>query len=244
MSEQKEMNVVEHLSELRKRLIITAVSFILFFILGFIFVKDIYYFFEKDIDFPLHVTGITDTIRIYIKIASIVAIIGTIPVLCLQLWLFVKPGLTKKEQKATLKYIPAVAFLFILGLVFGYIIFVKFIIPFLMSLNEGMFTEIFTVTKYFNFLFRVVVPFAIIFEIPIVTMFLTSLGFITPALLRKVRKYAYFVLLIVSAVITPPDVFLQLIVAVPLFLLYEVSIFSSQLAEKRRNKRMQEFTVE
>lgn len=241
MANQKEMNILEHLSELRKRLIITAVFFILFFIIGFFFAKDVYYFFKKDIDFPLHITGISDTLRIYIKIASIVAIAGTIPVLSLQLWLFVRPGLTPKERKATLKYIPAVVFLFILGLVFGYLIFVNFIMPFLMSLNDEMFTEIFTVNKYFGFMFRIVVPFAFIFEIPIVTMFLTSIGFISPELLRSMRKYAYFVLLILGGIITPPDIFLQLIVAIPLFLLYEISIYSSRLASRRREKRMEQF---
>lgn len=241
MADQNEMNVIEHLSELRKRLIITAVFFILFFIVGFVFAKDIYHFFKNDIDFPLHITGIADTLRIYIKIASIVAIAGTIPVLSIQLWLFVRPGLTSRERKATLRYIPAVVLLFIIGLVFGYLIFIKFIMPFLMGLNDEMFTEIFTVEKYFNFMFRIVLPFAFIFEIPIVTMFLTSLGLLTPDLLKKVRKYAYFVLLILGGIITPPDIFLQLIVAIPLFLLYEISIYSSQIAFKRRERRQRAF---
>jgi len=241
MTEQNEMNIIEHLSELRKRLIITAVFFILFFIVGFVFAKDVYYFFKSDIDFPLHITGISDTLRIYIKIASIVALVGTIPVLSLQLWLFVRPGLTSKERKATLRYIPAVVFLFVLGLVFGYLIFVKFIMPFLMGLNDEMFTEIFTVEKYFGFMFRIVVPFAFIFEIPIVTMFLTSLGLLSPKSLRNMRKYAYFGLLILGGIITPPDIFLQLIVAIPLFLLYEVSIYSSSIAYRSRERRQRAF---
>src|SRR5690625_6053147 len=98
MSSQKEMNIVEHLSELRNRLIVTAVFFILFFIVGFIFAKDVYFFFKEDIDFPLHITGITDTLRIYVKIATIIALVGTIPVFSIQLWLFVKPGLTDRKS--------------------------------------------------------------------------------------------------------------------------------------------------
>src|SRR5699024_6131365 len=241
MPEQDEMNVLDHLSELRKRLIITAVVFILFFIVGFIFAKDVYYFFKNDIDFPLHITGISDTLRIYIKIASIVAIVGTLPVLSTQLWLFVRPGLKKKERTATLKYIPAVVFLFVLGLVFGYTLFVKFIMPFLMGLNDDMFTEIFTVDKYFGFMFRIVVPFAFIFEIPIVTMFLTSIGLLTPKTIRKMSIFAYFGILIVGGLITPPDVFLQLIVAIPLFLLYEVSVYTSSIAFRRKEKRQRDF---
>ncbi|HLS35762.1 MAG TPA: twin-arginine translocase subunit TatC [Bacillota bacterium] len=237
MSSQKEMNIVEHLSELRNRLIVTAVFFILFFIVGFIFAKDVYFFFKEDIDFPLHITGITDTLRIYVKIATIIALVGTIPVFSIQLWLFVKPGLTETERKASLKYIPAVVILFIVGLIFGYLIFVNFIMPFLISLNDDMFTEIFTVEKYFGFLFKIVLPFAFIFEIPVLSMFLTSLGLLSPAALRKFRKYAYFVLLILGGIITPPDIFLQLIVAIPLFLLYEVSIYTARIAERNRERR-------
>lgn len=238
---EKEMNVVGHLSELRNRLIVTAVFFILFFILGFVFVQDIYIFFKQDIDFDLHVTGIGDTLRIYITIASIVALVGTLPILSLQIWLFVRPGLTKQERKASLSYIPAIFFLFIFGLVFGYLIFVKFIIPFLISLNDDLFVEIFTVTKYFSFLFRMVIPFAFIFEVPIITMFLTKIGILTPNFLQNMRKYAYFILLILGGIITPPDVFLQLIVAVPLFLLYEISIYLSKIVYKRRERKHQIF---
>lgn len=241
VSNEKEMNVVGHLSELRSRLIVTAVFFVLFFILGFVFVQDIYHFFKQDVDFHLHITGISDTLRIYITIASIVALVCTIPILSLQLWLFIRPGLTKRERKASLSYIPAVFFLFILGLVFGYIIFVKFIMPFLISLNDDLFIEIFTVDKYFGFLFRIVIPFAFIFEIPIVTMFLTSLGILSPQFLSKMRKYAYFILLILGGIITPPDIFLQLIVAIPLFLLYEISIYLSKVVYKRKERKHQEF---
>jgi len=241
---EKEMNVTDHLAELRKRLIITAVFFVIFFVVGFIFVKDIYYFFEKNIPFRLHITGITDTLRIYITMASVIAVAGTLPILSLQIWLFIKPGLTARERKASLAYIPGIFFLFICGLTFAYLVFIHFIMPFLVSLNDGMFEEIFTVDKYFKFMFRITIPVAFLFETPIVTMFLTSLGIITPRFLRKVRKYAYLVLLIIGALITPPDVFLQLIVAVPLFLIYEISIYFSKIAYRKKIRRHQEFMKE
>lgn len=238
---EKEMDVVGHLSELRNRLIVTAIVFVLFFILGFVFVKEIYAFFEQDIDFKLHITGIGDIIRIYIAIAAVIAVVGTLPIFSLQLWLFIRPGLTQPERRASLAYIPVVFLLFIIGLVFGYAIFINLIMPFLLSLNDDMFIEIFTVNKYFGFLFRIVIPFAILFEIPIISMFLTSLGIITPQFLSKMRKYAYFALLIVGALITPPDIFLQLVVALPLFLLYEISIYLSSFVHKRRQRRHQKF---
>lgn len=237
----KQMNIVDHLSELRRRLIVTAIFFLLFFIIGFIFVKDIYYFFESGIDFKLTITSPGEIIWIYLMIASIIAFIGTLPVLSLQLWLFIKPGLTKQERRVSLSYIPAVFLLFVLGLVFGYILFLKLILPFLLSLNDDMFNELFTVEKYFRFLLRMTLPFALIFEVPIITMFLTSLGIITPKFLRKIRKYAYFVLLIVGGIITPPDVFLQILVAVPLFILYEISIYLSNIVYRNKLRKHREF---
>src|SRR5699024_2452832 len=242
--QDKEMNLVGHLAELRNRLIVTGVIFVLFFILGFVFIKEIYSFFENDIDFQLTITSPGDIIWIYITMAAIIGLIGTLPVLSLQLWLFIKPALSKTERRISLSYVPAVFILFIIGLVFGYILFIKLILPFLLSLNDGMFNELFTVEKYFRFLFRITLPFALLFEIPIIVMFLTSLGIVSPSFLRKMRKYAYFVLLIVGAVVTPPDILLQLVVAVPLFILYEISIFLSSFVEKKKVKRHQEFMNE
>jgi len=235
------MNIVGHLSELRKRLMVTGLFFIIFFILGFIFVKDIYQFFENDIDFKLTVTSPGDIIWIYLIMASLIAIIFTLPMLSLQIWLFIKPGLTKNERKSSLGYIPAIFLLFVIGLVFGYLVFIKLILPFLLSLNDGMFNELFTVERYFRFLIRLTLPFALLFEIPVIMMFLTSLGILTPQFLRKTRKYAYFILLIVGALITPPDIILQLAVAVPLFLLYEISIYLSVIVYRRKVKKHKEY---
>lgn len=240
----KEMNIVGHLSELRNRLIITGLFFIIFFIIGFIYIKEIYGFFENDIDFQLTITSPGDIIRIYITIAGIIGIVGTLPVLCLQLWLFIKPALSKSERRVSLSYIPAVFFLFLIGLVFGYFMFIKLILPFLLSLNDGTFNELFTVDKYFRFLFQITIPFALLFEIPVIIMFLTSLGILSPSFLRKMRKYAYFVLLIVGAFVTPPDIFLQLAVAIPLFILYEISIYLSSIVEKRKLRRHKEYMEE
>lgn len=230
----KEMNLVGHLSELRNRLIITALFFVIFFIIGFIFWKDIYLFLQKDFTFDLNITGPGEIIWIMVSIAGIIALIGTLPILSLQLWLFVKPGLTTRERKVSLTYVPAVFFLFVIGLIFGYFMFIKLILPFLLSLNDGMFNQIFTVERYFRFMFHLILPFAFIFEVPIVAMFLTSLGIITPMFLRKIRKYAYFILLIIGGLITPPDIFLQLIVFAPLCILYEISIYLSSVVYRKK----------
>lgn len=234
---EKEMNFVGHLSELRNRLIITGIFFILFFIVGFIFVEEIYFYFEKDLEFQLTITSPGDIIWVYFTIAGIIAFVCSLPVLSLQLWLFIKPGLTKSERRVSLSYIPAVFILFVIGLIFGYFMFIKLILPFLLSLNRDMFNELFTVERYFRFMLQLIIPFALLFEIPIIIMFLTSLSIITPQFLRKMRKYAYFILLIVGALVTPPDIILQLAVAIPLFVLYEISIYLSSIVYKKKLKR-------
>jgi len=172
-------------------------------------------------------------------LASLIAIAGTLPFFCLQIWSFVRPALTPKEQKVSLSYIPAVFILFIAGLAFGYFLIQPLIFDFLLSLGEGKFNVSFTVDKYFKFLMRITLPFAVFFEIPIIVMFLTSLGIVSPAFLRRVRKYAYFVLVIVGTMISPPDFILQLVVAFPLIVLYEVSIFLSSVVDRRRKKKVE-----
>lgn len=119
--------------------------------------------------------------------------------------------------------------------------FINLILPFLLSLNDGMFNEMFTVEKYFKFVFRITLPFAIIFEIPIIAMFLTSIGILSPSAMRKMRKYAYFILIIVAAMVTPPDFILPLIVAIPFFLLYEISIYLSTTVYRKKEKKHREF---
>ncbi|HAM81132.1 twin-arginine translocase subunit TatC [Ornithinibacillus bavariensis] len=238
---EKEMNFTAHLSELRNRLVISAVFFVAFFIISFIYVDDILKFFLNDFDFKLTLIGVGEIVWISITVAGIVAIAGTIPILAFQLWMFIKPGLTPKERRASLAFIPAIFLLFLGGLVVGYFMFIKLILPFLLSLNNGMFNEMFTAEKYFKFLFRVTLPFAIIFEIPIIAMFLTSLGILTPRFMRKTRKYAYFVLVIISTMVTPPDFFLPIVVSIPFFLLYEISILLSSSVYRKREEKHREF---
>src|SRR5699024_12692907 len=126
------------------------------------------------------VTNPVYIILIYLIMAILIAINFSFSMLSLQIWLFIKPGLTKNERRSSLGYILAIFLLFVICLVFGYLVFIKLILPFLLSLNDGMFNELFTVERYFRFLIRLTLPFALLFEIPVIMMFLTSLGILTP----------------------------------------------------------------
>lgn len=230
------MNVVQHLEELRKAIMITVGIFLVFFLLAFIYVQDIYRILVKDLPFKLALLGPSDILMVYLMIASVVALAATIPVAAHQMWRYISPGLTAKERKVTLAYIPALFILFIVGISFGYFILFPLVLNFLMSLSDGMFTTFFTTEKYFRFLLNLTLPFGFLFELPIVIMFLTSLGIINPFVLQKIRKYAYFVLTVTSVLITPPDFIADILVIIPLLLLYEGSITLSKIVFRRKQK--------
>ncbi|WP_274307493.1 twin-arginine translocase subunit TatC [Solibacillus daqui] len=236
--EDQNKDLVKHLEELRKRIIITLVIFLLFLVLAFIYVQDIYLVIVQELPFKLALLGPSDILFVYLMIASIVAITATIPVAAYQAWLYVRPALTPKERKVTIAYIPAIFILFLLGISFGYFILVPLVLNFLMSLSNDMFTTFFTTEKYFRFLFHMTLPFGFLFELPLVIMFLTSIGIINPNSLRKNRKYAYFLLIVVSILITPPDFLSDILVIIPLLLLYESSISLSKFIYKRQNKEV------
>ena len=232
--EGKNLKVVEHIEELRKRIIITLVVFLLFLGFSFFFVQDLYQIIVKDLPFKLALLGPSDILIVYLMIAGAVAISATIPIAAHQIWLFVRPALTPKERMVTISYIPALFFLFLVGISFGYFILLPLVLNFLMSLSNDMFTTFFTTEKYFRFLFNLTLPFGFLFELPVVIMFLTSLGIINPYKLRKIRRYAYFSLIVVSILITPPDFISDILVIIPLLLLYEGSISLSKIVYNRQ----------
>ncbi|PGT80747.1 twin-arginine translocase subunit TatC [Bacillus sp. AFS040349] len=229
-----EMNVVDHLSELRKRVIITLASFLLFLIISFLFVQDIHHFLVKDLNDKLAILGPGDILWIYMAIAGISAITFTIPVAAFQIWLFVKPGLRKEEQKVTLAFIPGIFILFISGIAFGYFLLFPIVLSFLQSLAGDQFETFFTVDKYFRFMINLTVPFGFLFEMPAIIMFLTRLGIINPQRLAKSRKISYFFLIVVSVLITPPDFISDILVIVPLVLLYEFSVTLSKIVYRKK----------
>lgn len=240
--DDRELNLVDHLEELRKRIIISALAFVGFFIVGFIYVDDIYKWFvgnEK-----LLVLGPSDIMWIYFMLATVIAVAGTIPVLALQIWLFVRPALKPNERRITLSYVPALFFLFIIGLAFGYFVIFPMVLDFLVNIGKDMFVTNFTAERYFSFILNMTLPFGVLFELPVVVMFLTSLGIINPFVLSKIRKYAYFVLIIIAVVITPPDFMSDFVVTVPLLLLYEISINLSKFVYRKRLKKQQEEETE
>lgn len=230
------MDLVGHFEELRKRLIFVLGTFILFFILSFIFVQDIYQWLVKDLEVKLAILGPSDILWVYLILSSVAAIAGTIPMAAYQTWLFVRPALNEKERKITLAYIPALFLLFIIGICFGYFVIFPMVYQFLLSLSEEMFLTLFTTEKYFKFLIHMTMPFGFLFELPAIIMFLTSVGVLNPYRLQKMRKYSYFALIIIAILITPPDFLSDVLVVIPLIFLYECSVLLSKIVYRRKQQ--------
>lgn len=230
-------SLVEHMEEFRTRLIVCGVGFLAFFLLSFFFVKDVYRYLVKDIDQKLTILSPGDVIWVNVAIAAISALALTIPLIAYQIWRFMTPAMTEDEKKATLAFIPGLFFLFIIGLCFSFYLIFPTVMSFLVEMAEDEFQIMYTVSGYFTFMFRLTVPIAILFEIPAVVMFLTRLGVLEPQLLRKSRKYAYFILVIVSVILSPPDFLSDVLLILPLLLLYEISILLSVWVNRRQIKK-------
>jgi sec-independent protein translocase protein TatC len=217
-----------HLTEVRKRLLIVFAWFVVTLSIGLYVSPRILRFMKSQ---PLvgeikwNVFSFTDGLMIYMKCAFLVALLFTVPVLLYQVWAFVRPGLTDAEAKSTLPYIPVSFALFIIGVSFSYWVVFPMMIRFMIRMNHTVgAVETYGIDRYFSFLFEVVFPMAIAFELPVVVLFLTRIGLLTPQRLKMTRKYAYVGLAIIGSCISPPDMISHLSVTLPLILLFEISV--------------------
>ena len=228
-------NITEHLEDLRRRIMYVLAFFLIALIGSLVFVGNVYNYLVTPLQgMRLVVLGPGEVVQIYLTIAGVAAIAVTTPFLLWQLWVFVGPGLLAHERRYALRLIGPITAMFLLGVAFGYYVIFPEIFHFLKQIAEIRFTVMFTASEYFSFLFAIVVPFGLLFELPIVVMFLTRIGVITPMWLRSVRRYAYFLCVILGVFISPPELISHLSVVVPMILVYEISIGISALAYKRK----------
>lgn len=233
----KEQTVLEHMEELRKRLMIVAIFFAAALFVGFYTAKPLIKYIQYSEDaknLTLNAFNVSDPLTIYLQVTFILALIIVSPILLYQLWAFITPGLHEKERKATLKYIPYAFLLGLGGMAFAYYVLFPYVIRFMTGLAEDLsITQTIGINAYFSFLFKLVIPFGALFQLPVVTLFLARLGILNPTLMVQVRKYAYFVLIVISVLLAPPDFVSNVIIAIPLFILYEVSIVISRIGYKK-----------
>lgn len=232
----REMPFLEHLTDLRRRLLIVAATLLLSVIICFLFVDHIYQLLASRSGEKLAILGPGDILSIYVKLSAIGGIALTIPVAAYQAWRFVVPALEERERKVALMYIPALFLLFLAGLSFAYFVLFPMMYHFVLGLSNGNFELVITANDYFTFMLNLCLPFGLLFELPVVVLFLSHLGILNPHRLAKMRKPAYLVLSVISITITPPDFLSDIMVIVPLIVLYEISISISRFIHRKRTR--------
>ncbi|PIC76096.1 twin-arginine translocase subunit TatC [Sporosarcina sp. P19] len=223
--------LIEHLTDLRKQLIKSVVVFFIFFIAVFSTINLWFPYVTRG--YTLIVLSPLEVISFYTTISAAMAFGLSVPFVCHFLWQFVKPGLTQKEGRFLSLYSPAILLLFVGGLAFGYYVVNPLSYNFLVKLGKMNFDVMITAKEYARFLLMTTMPIGLLFELPIVALFLSAIGILTSETMKKVRKWSYVTLGVVSALITPPDFLSQLIILIPMIALYEASIFIVMKTEKR-----------
>ncbi|SDS26556.1 sec-independent protein translocase protein TatC [Paenibacillaceae bacterium GAS479] len=246
LSEEGLMSLVEHLGELRKRIFIVLLVLIAGLALGLFFAKPMYGYLTnteqaREIG-GFHTFSLWDGIGIYMKFAFIIALIPVVPLAFYQLWAFVKPALRTHEQKAALRYVPYALLMLLLGISFSYFIVFPMAFSFTSEISRSLgLEETYGIVQYLTFLVNIVVPISLLFEMPLLLMFLTAIRIITPVGLRKMRRVAYFVMVCIGVTVTPPDVVSDILVAIPLILLYELGIIMCARIHRKQLQRDAEF---
>jgi sec-independent protein translocase protein TatC len=243
------MTVVEHLDELRRRLVICLVAVAVASIVGFVFFDWIFDLLLEpyrsalaqlppdarppgSLSGKLVYSGPVDSFLIRLKVGFFSGLFIALPVLLYQLWRFITPGLTKRERRLAIPFVVSSFLLFAAGVAFAFVTIPRGL-SFLLSFGGESLVPLLTVDRYFSFLIFLVLGFGLSFEIPLLMVFLAAARVITSAQMRKWRRYVYFASIVLAAVITPTqDPYTMLLMGIPLILFYEAAILISRLLKR------------
>ena len=251
MNDEKNVqsSFVGHLTELRSRLVKSIIYLFIFFIFCYFFAENIYQFLvqpyadavkEDQVNRRLIFTALHETFITYLKVAFFAAMFASSPIILIQVWKFIAPGLYKNEKKALLPYLVATPTLFLLGGMLVYYLIMPLAIKFFLSFETS--PDINTlpiqleakVNEYLSLIMRLIFAFGISFQLPVLLSLLARVGFVDSEYLRTRRKYVVIIIFTIAAVLTPHDPITQIGLGIPLLILYELSILSVKIIEKNK----------
>ncbi len=235
MSNDKRLTALGHLSELRRRLVRCVIAVLVTTIISFIFAPQIFEILKSPAGgIDLIFIEMTEMIGTYMRVSLTSGIILAMPYLVYQLIMFVSPGLTRREKKYVYLILPWIALMFVGGVIFAYFILLPPAIKFLITFGSDIAAPQIKIGNYISIVSRLLLAIGLVFEMPVITTFLSRLGIITPKWLSDKRKPAVIFAFILAAIITPTfDPLNQSLVAIPLIILYEVSIWLAKLVQRK-----------
>ena len=250
--DENDSGFISHLAELRKRLINSFIFLIIFFVACYFFAEHLYGFlvepFAKAVkddgsDRRLIFTALQETFLTYLKVSFFTAFFVTCPYILMQIWKFIAPGLYKHEKIAILPYLVLTPILFFLGGMLVYYLIMPLAIKFFLSFEStGLSTNLpiqleAKVNEYLSLVMKLIFAFGISFQLPVVLSLLARVGIVDSHFLKTRRKYVIVIIFAAAALLTPPDPITQIGLAVPLLILYELSIFSVKFIENKQLKK-------
>jgi sec-independent protein translocase protein TatC len=234
--EKAAMPFLEHLDEFRKRLLRSILAIVVCALLAFYFSDEIMWFIIQPLNgVPLNNMQVAGSFYAYMKVSLIAGLLAALPIVFYQMWSFIAPGLYRREKVTILPLVTISTVLFLIGAAFCYYLALPMALQFLLNFADELIKNYITVDSYISFIGLLMLAFGLSFQLPILAYFLGRLGLISSRFLAKGRRYAIVIILAVAAVVTPtPDVFTQLLLAVPMYLLYEISILVVKVSGKRK----------
>jgi sec-independent protein translocase protein TatC len=228
-----------HLVELRKRLGLSVLSVFIAFIIAFVFheailawitaplneaLDQVAHLSKKAADGMVTTHQVGGAFFVALKVSFFAGLLGALPFILYQIWLFVAPGLYSNEKKMVLPFVIGGSIMFLVGVLFAYYVVTPFGFQFLITFGSFLYTPLINIEDYVGFFTKIMMGFGIAFELPVFAYFLALLGLVTDKTLKDFFKYAVLIIFVVAALLTPPDVLTQLLMAAPLVLLYGLSI--------------------
>jgi len=235
--QEAEMPLIEHLDELRKRIIFVAAAIFGVTIICFVFINHILAFLTAPAgDLVLIYTTPAEAVMAQIRLAFTAGAILTLPITFYHILAFIMPALRRVEKRTIILLILAMNLLFFLGMAFSYFVIIPLALRFFLGFQTDTLQPLFTISRYISFVVSFLISVGVVFQVPVAFWFLGKIGLVSAQYLRKQRKFAILIMAVISAVITPPDIFSQLLMLAPLLVLYEMGVFMVVLAERKQKQ--------